>query len=363
MAVRKVSEVHPDRPEAKGWCAQYRSVNGRRQHRHFSRKSDAEEAIASARMGRQRSRAGLVPEPQAMTLAEWADIFLAGYIVRPSTYATFNARLNHAVAAFGDRQLRDLKPSEIRAWVADLPLGGTGKGDALRTLRQVLKSAVLDGLIPENPAGSDRAKVPKASKVTVHPFSSWDEVREVAAHLRQKDAALVVFLCATGLRWPSEVLALEWQDVDVEARRVSVHKTVYEGEASEATKTSGSRRDVALSTLALEALESLRLLYPDAAPDDVVFPGERGRYMNPLAFRRDRWRYALEDAGLRHRRVYECRHTFASLALASGADLGWVSQQLGHASMTITLSTYARYLPKAHERALDFLDAAQGSGT
>jgi integrase len=72
--------------------------------------------------------------------------------------------------------------------------------------------------------------------------------------------------------------------------------------------------------------------------------------------RRSVWKKALETAGLEHRPLYQCRHTFATLALAAGADLYWVSKQLGHANIATTLKHYARFLPAVDERNLKLLD-------
>ena len=56
-------------------------------------------------------------------------------------------------------------------------------------------------------------------------------------------------------------------------------------------------------------------------------------------------------AGLAHRSPHDMRHTYASLLLSAGALLLYVSAQLGHTNSTITLKTYARWMPKTDARA------------
>jgi integrase len=65
---------------------------------------------------------------------------------------------------------------------------------------------------------------------------------------------------------------------------------------------------------------------------------------------------ALEDAKIEHRPLYQMRHTYATLALAAGADVYWVSKQLGHTNIQTTLKDYARFLPAVDERNLGLLD-------
>ena len=59
------------------------------------------------------------------------------------------------------------------------------------------------------------------------------------------------------------------------------------------------------------------------------------------------WAKALKKAGPRHRPSYQLRHTFASLCIQEGIAPGWVAQTLGHSSLEMTFSRYARYIPEA----------------
>ena len=63
-----------------------------------------------------------------------------------------------------------------------------------------------------------------------------------------------------------------------------------------------------------------------------MFPNERGGHLNLTNLRERTWKPALRRAGIRARPLYQSRHTFATLALASGEDIGWVAKMLGHAS-------------------------------
>jgi integrase len=127
--------------------------------------------------------------------------------------------LGKAVAAFGERSVGELRSEEIAAWRIALSPGY--RFDATQALRQVLARAVVWGMIDQNPAkhGVDN---PSPRRREQRPFDSWAELDALVAQLSPRYRPMVMFAAATGLR-PAEWLALEWRDIDVEARVVYVH--------------------------------------------------------------------------------------------------------------------------------------------
>ena len=83
-------------------------------------------------------------------------------------------------------------------------------------------------------------------------------------------------------------------------------------------------------------------------PEAPVFHSQRGHRVNLGAFRERVWMPALQRAGISYRKPYSLRHTFATLLLAQGQSIPYVSAQLGHSSPVMTLNVYAKFLP--HER-------------
>jgi integrase len=145
------------------------------------------------------------------------------------------------------------------------------------------------------------------------PFESWAEIEAVAANLSPRYRPMVLFAAATGLR-PAEWLALEWRDVDLEARVVYVHRSFTKGRLK-CPKTEASRRAVPLQTIALQAIERQRSS-PNRA---LVFPAERSGYLDLHNFRNREWKPAQLASGIEPvRRVYDLRHTFATFALRAG---------------------------------------------
>jgi integrase len=64
---------------------------------------------------------------------------------------------------------------------------------------------------------------------------------------------------------------------------------------------------------------------------------------------------AWKDAGLDRITLHECRHTFASIAIAAGVNIGTVSAALGHASVTITWDRYHHLMPGTMDEAAELI--------
>lgn len=124
---------------------------------------------------------------------------------------------------------------------------------------------------------------------------------------------------------------------------------------SDQGKSETAFRTVALQTHALDALASIPRPIRSGY---VVFPAPRGGLINLDNWRTRVWSRALDASGLAPRPLYQMRHTYASLALAAGADIYWVSRQMGHADIRVTLKHYARFQRQSavDERNIELLN-------
>jgi integrase len=182
---------------------------------------------------------------RSLSLAELVEVYLAQHDVEQVTIEL----LGKAVAVFGERPVGELRSEEIAAWRIALSPGY--RFDATQALRQVLARAVVWGMIDVNPAklGVDN---PSPRRREQRPFESWAELDAVAANLSPRYRPMAMFAAATGLR-PAEWLALEWRDLDLEARVVYVHRSFTKGRLK-CPKTEASRRAVPLQAIALDAI-------------------------------------------------------------------------------------------------------------
>jgi integrase len=354
--------------------------NGRRRFESgFATKRDArqwfEDEVRPRLRGRRRASS-------TMTLHEFVDAWLRAHAadVEPGTITTLRYRLAHALGVFGDVELAELERQalEVAAWRAGLP--ERLRYPATSALRQALEAAIRWELITENPAKkAGRNPQPKAREV--RPLSAA-ELELVTSELGSRDSALVVFAAETGLR-PCEWLALERRDVDRDAGVVLVEREHVAGVTKPYGKTAASRRRVPLTSRAIAALDEL----PTRLDTRLIFPGERGGYLNLRNWRGREWDVAIEAAGLgvctcghpsggghvdgcdargctctEYERStsspvpYVLRHTFASNALAAGVGTFELARYMG-TSVEMIERTYGHLVTGADEAFRARLDA------
>jgi integrase len=267
--------------------------------------------------------------------------------------------LRYSVAKFGGVRVHDLSSERIATWIATIPYSPKTRRHILDALRQVLNQAVEWGYLPQNPARPSTVRGPRQATPDIRPFRSWAEIDGLAQQAGTY-GALIRFACATGLR-PEEWAALTWADVDFAARTLTVNKVWVRGEL----RTTEGKTDAAFGVLSLQesALAALRSVARALDEERLLFPAAAGGYINLDNWRRRVWKKAIDASGVEYRPLYQMRHTFATLALAAGADLYWMSRQLGHESIRTTLKHYARFVPAVDDRNLRLLDefAAQAA--
>ena len=277
----------------------------------------------------------------------------------------------HVKPAFGHRRVRELHRGMIKAFLAQKRAAGLSKNSVRlirSTLSVMLSDAVDDGIILANPAlhlgrghrGRSDSTTPGDRQRTIRPMSR-DQLSSFLAIAREhghRYAPLFLLLPHTGLR-PGEAFALPWEDVDFTARQIHVKRALSAGRI-ETTKP-GRARTVDMSEHLARTLKRLRLERRREAlrqgwaeMPQWVFCTEAGTWLDESKVRKV-FSQLLEKANLSSFRVYDLRHTFASLLLAQGVPITYVSAQLGHSRPTTTLQWYAHWLPGGRERYVDGL--------
>lgn len=315
----------------------------------FPSKRLAEEYVGTILNERARADAGLPAARPNVTYDEMCELYLANYTAKSKPWTI--RMLGYSRREFGHVKIRMLTPQAIEHWLLSLDLSAKTTEHLLTLMRQVLNLAVEWEYLTKSPARPRAVRLPKVTGADgVRPFESWEEVIHISQHVG-RHGPMVRFACATGLRL-SELLALQWRDI--EGRKLYVQRTYRDRVGpSDLTKTPASRRTVALSARALEALAELPT---PLNQEQLVFPGWRGGHLHAEKFRAGVWKNAFPKAGLAYRPPSQMRHTYATLALAAGATLDWISSQLGHTQIQTTRTFYARYLKAYDDRQLACLD-------
>jgi integrase len=327
------------------WAYRYR-LDGRGSRRiqcgGYASADDAREALERALTAAQR-RKGRV----RVTLGDLAEEYLAQHDGEPETTAKLRWLLTKSTAAFGSMPLTELDAREIAAWRMTLPTGH--RFEATQALRQTLARAVEWGLLDANPAktGVDNPQPPLRE---MRPFESAGQLEALAAELGPRYGPMVLFAAATGLR-PGEWIALEHRDIDLNHRLVHVQRA-FRVNRLKPTKTNTARA-VPLQRSALGALD--KLPSPPSATS-LLFPAPEGGYLDLHNWRPRHWCPAQRAAGITPtRRLYDLRHTFATVALRAGLGTYELSRYMGTSLINID-RTYGHLARDSHHHAIQLLD-------
>jgi integrase len=264
---------------------------------------------------------------------------------KASTLADYRSVVRaHFLPAFGELPLERIGSETIGRWVAlQLREGELSRRSVQKMvvlLNGIFRRAVKVWKLPANPvADVERPTAPKRTDIA---FYSPEEVYALAraAHDEQ-DAALFLTAALTGLRM-GELLALRWRDLDFAAQTVRVTASYTVGKLG--TPKSGVGRAVPLVEEVAQVLACLAQRRCWTGPDDLVFVGKAGEYLDGSALRR-RYKRARDAAGLRPLRFHDLRHTFGSVAIRT-ADPRELQEWMGHSDFSTT-QIYMHYRPRA----------------
>jgi integrase len=303
---------------------------------------------------------GILYDDENMTVGEYLDVWLKGSVygsVRRSTYdRDTNLVNNHIKPILGGLKLKKLNSAQVQSFYRDRLATGLSASTVHKMhdiLRRGLAQAVKWHLVPRNVA--DTVKPPRPAPKEMHALST-NETRTLleAAHGDPLEA-LYVLAVHTGMR-QGELLALRWQDVDLENAIVSVRRTLTRSGGKVVfgePKTKKSRRTIRLTPQAVEALRShldcqlrdMEILRDRYRDQGLVFTTDTGAPINPSNLRQRSFAPLLKRAGLPHMRFHDLRHTCATLLLSRGVHPKFVQELLGHATIAITLDTYSHVIP------------------
>ena len=334
--IRRLETTKPgeSRYEARGRIG---GKYGTQYKRRFRTRKEADAYELDVKTSEARRKNGLAPQQEEITYGTLVEKFLAQFDARSKAWKA--EMLDYSTRRFGTVLVRDLRPDQVSIWLHGLTLAPKTKKHILDSMRQVLTAGVEWGYVASNPARPSAVRGPKQVEPDVRPFRSWSEVENVAACACRYEQ-LIVFACATGLR-PQEWIALCWEDVDLAGRVLSVNKVCVDGVVyADQGKSDAAFRTVALQARASDALAALPR---PIRSDRLIFPAPKGGLINLDNWRARQWADAIAASGLEPRPLYQMRHTYASLALAAGADIYWVSDQMGHKDIRVTLKHYARF--------------------
>lgn len=288
--------------------------------------------------------------------------------VKASTLRDYRQTIfNLLIPVFGQKRLTELRRADVKAWCSTLTAGNKRIGNILSPLRVALHDAVEDELIEFNPLSDwTYTNKEKPKRIDdVDPFTAEEQASILEALPSQAARNQVQFAFWTGLR-TSELVALEWGDVDWRRGTVRINKALTQySDEPEPPKTESGNRDVRLLRPAMEALQAQRAT-SQLHPSGRIWlnPRTGEPWDGDQAIRKTLWMPALKRAKVRYRRPYQTRHTYASMMLSAGENPMWVANQMGHADWAEIRITYGKWIkdsdPDAGNKAVEKFAADVG---
>jgi integrase len=278
----------------------------------------------------------------------------------------------------GNKRITDLRAMDIQMLYAEMQ----EKGLSARTVRytnavlsSALKQAVKWGVIVRNPASL--VELPKIQRKEMQALSTEDAIKFLEAAAEDRYSVLFSLALITGMR-PEEYLGLQWKDIDLQNGVITVQRAVIErnkiGWYFSEPKTARSRRSIPIPQSLSQALTIHRhkqleeRLKAGASYQnyDLVFATGEGTPLLRRNIVRRHFKPILKRAGLPESlRLYDLRHSCATLLLAANENPKVVGERLGHASIRMTMDVYSHVLPTMQRAASDKLEIllSQKTGT
>jgi integrase len=285
--------------------------------------------------------------------------YLRGWLVdvrpklAPATWRKHESVVRvHLIPALGSRRLPALSVGEVRQYLNEAKLDPQSVRHHRGTLRRALADALRDGLITRNVAAL--AEPPRMSKPERTILTAVQVRRLIDGTREDRLHAYWTLAVTTGMR-EAEMLALTWENIDLDAATVTVAATLHRVDGEWKTrdpKTEKSRRTIPLTPVAIDALRLHRIRQLEEQAEKgvmgkagLVFATSRGQPLHGSNL--SKLLYAnLDRLGLPRVTVHDLRHSAATVLFAAGVPLPVISDILGHSTIRVTADLYRHRVPE-----------------
>lgn len=299
-------------------------------------------------------------------IAKWMELYITPYI-EETTRVGYKTKLKCYIhPMLGDIKIKSLRAEHIQRMVNDMLAKGLSPKnirDTYNIVNASMKKAVALKEILYNPCEGVELPKQKKYRAKVYDTKTIHEILDIA---KGSDIYLAILILTTvGLR-RGELLALRWENIDFDKQIIKVRENMVRGEDGfilKAPKTEAGIRDIHIGKDLVEILKEAhtqykvdRMRYGLGFQDlGFVIRQEDGSPLHPDSMTR-KWIRFIKANDLPQIRLHDLRHSNATALIRAGVSPKVVSERLGHADVSITLSTYTHVLPDMDAAAADKLD-------
>lgn len=276
-----------------------------------------------------------------MTFEYYADIYLKikKTELKPSSYYRYQGTvINKIIPNFINREISTIKASELRIWLLNWNMSNKTLLHYVSVLRGIFEEAIYDEEISSNPCQYIRKM--RIIRTDILPFSV-DEVKQILSYVKNKNFKYYLYIAFyTGMRG-GEIVGLKKQDIYFDKKIIKVKRSKgRHGESSPKTQ-SGVRSVPILDIL----YPHLKELYDSHNDEYLLITQYKEPYNHNETFSNKFWIPIFDDLNIKYRRLYNTRHTFATMMLANGFTTPQnLAQILGHANSQMVHQVYAKYI-------------------
>lgn len=272
---------------------------------------------------------------------EWAKIHEAK--VKYSTWRDYRSVMNtHILPTFRDIPINEIQYQDVEKFINSLGCGPKRVNNILVPMRSVFKYSLKAGYVKENvmlKVDNLPVEIPD-----IFPFTH-KEVLKIIECTEPYYRPYMKVRFYTGMR-DGEINALHWSNYKADMKphpKIYINKVLVYGKEGK-PKTKKSKRYIDCIQFAQDALR-VQMKNTEYKKSNYIFLTNTGQWMSPDHFREVVWKPALEKAGLEYRPPIQTRHTFATMMLSAGEDIGWVKNMLGHSSLQMIFTRYYAWIP------------------
>jgi integrase len=281
-----------------------------------------------------------------------AEAWLKDYsAIRLRSHAHNDLRYRkHLRAAFGAKQLRNIRPADIKAFASDKIREGLSPATVRRILallRVILNHAVADDKLGESPFRRVSKNVLPRETHGRLDFYTDEEVASILDAAPPTERPFYAVLFHAGLRL-GEACGARWSDLDLDARMMTVERSWdHPSTVGRASTKSGNARQVPISKALAPILAAWKANCPKT-DDGLAFPAPRPHrpegggpatvyVMREARSTQQTFERLCASAGVRHLGLHAARHTFAAAFVRAGGSLYHLQAVMGHSVPTLTM--------------------------
>lgn len=318
---------------------------------------------------------------QIKTYEELVKIWWDSYknTVKPNTRQSMKGIVKlHLLSVFGDYKLNRINTpliqTQVNKW-ANLANKGVEGAFANYHLLHNLNSRILQygvamQVIPSNPArdvlvprkiAKEKEKLKYLNNDQLKTFLAYLDTLDQSEYQNLFDVTLYKTLLATGCRI-SEVLALEWSDIDFENSQIKINKTLNRFQETNTPKSKSSIRNIDIDRATLLMLKQYKNSQQIEAwqlgkTETVVFSVFVTKYAYACNLRK-RLNKHFNNAGVTNVSFHGFRHTHASMMMNAGLPYKELQHRLGHSTLAMTMDTYSHLSNENAKKAVSLFETA-----